>query len=169
MTPNIASPVFNALLVFYFLVIAIGIAVGIYAARQLAKAQRRFEADEFELAMVHSGGTAGYAPAEEVAAPEPAPGVEPAEPEHYGSAPQEYAEHAEYVAPADEYATPAQEAQAAEEQSTAHEEGAADEGYAAAQDPSSAVGSFLVGTANPEARRDVIPDVRAERQDREVP
>jgi len=76
MTPNIASPIFNALLVFFFLVIAIGIAVGVFAALQLGKAQRRYEADEARLAMAVPTGDMGYMPVEAVTSPEPAPARE---------------------------------------------------------------------------------------------
>lgn len=41
MTPNIASPIFNVLVVAFFVVTAIGIGVGIYAASALKKAEER--------------------------------------------------------------------------------------------------------------------------------
>jgi threonine/homoserine/homoserine lactone efflux protein len=44
MTPNIASPVFNTLVLAFFVVILIGIALLAYAATQLKKAQQRAEA-----------------------------------------------------------------------------------------------------------------------------
>jgi uncharacterized membrane protein YadS len=40
MTPNIASPVYNTLVVAFFAVILIGMALGAYAAMQLGKAQK---------------------------------------------------------------------------------------------------------------------------------
>ena len=49
MTPNIASPIFNTLLTMFFLVIVLGCAVGAFAAIQLGKAQKRYEADEVQL------------------------------------------------------------------------------------------------------------------------
>ncbi|MDO8987792.1 MAG: hypothetical protein Q8K89_06550 [Actinomycetota bacterium] len=37
MTPNIASPIFNTLVLAFFVVIAIGVALGAYAATQMKK------------------------------------------------------------------------------------------------------------------------------------
>lgn len=37
MTPNIASPIFNTLVLAFFVVIAIGVALGAYAAMQMKK------------------------------------------------------------------------------------------------------------------------------------
>ena len=37
MTPNIASPIFNVLVLAFFVVIALGVAIGAYAASQLKK------------------------------------------------------------------------------------------------------------------------------------
>lgn len=37
MTPNIASPIFNTLVLAFFVVIALGVAIGAYAATQLKK------------------------------------------------------------------------------------------------------------------------------------
>ena len=67
MTPNIASPIFNTLLTMFFLVIVVGCAMGAYAAIQLGKAQKRYEADEAQLA--------GALPYEAAATPDPAPVV----------------------------------------------------------------------------------------------
>jgi hypothetical protein len=44
MTPNIASPVFNTLVLAFFVVILLGIALAAFAATQLKKAQKRAEA-----------------------------------------------------------------------------------------------------------------------------
>ena len=65
MTPNIASPIFNTLLTLFFLVIIVGCATGAFAAIQLGKAQKRYEADEAQLASASPGTF-------DLAAPEPA-------------------------------------------------------------------------------------------------
>ncbi len=39
MTPNIAGAVFNVLLAAFFIVVVLGVALGIYAAKQLKKAE----------------------------------------------------------------------------------------------------------------------------------
>jgi len=65
MTQNIAAPVFNSLVAAFYLVILIGAALGIYAARQLSKAQKRLAADEAQLA--------AFAPFDEFAVEEAAP------------------------------------------------------------------------------------------------
>jgi hypothetical protein len=44
MTPNIASPVFNTLVLAFFVVVLLGIAIAAYAANELKKAQKRAEA-----------------------------------------------------------------------------------------------------------------------------
>lgn len=40
MTPNIASPIFNTLLAAFFVVVALGVALGAYAAGVLKKGER---------------------------------------------------------------------------------------------------------------------------------
>ena len=65
MTPNIASPIFNTLLTMFFLVIAVGCATGAFAAIQLGRAQKRYEADEAQLAAA--------APVYDMTTPDPAP------------------------------------------------------------------------------------------------
>ncbi len=41
MTPNIASPIFNTLVLAFFVVVAIGVALGAYAATQLKKLEEK--------------------------------------------------------------------------------------------------------------------------------
>lgn len=41
MTPNIASPIFNLLVLAFFVVIAIGVAIGAYAAAQMKKLEEK--------------------------------------------------------------------------------------------------------------------------------
>ena len=41
MTPNTASPIFNTLLLAFFVVLALGVALGVYAAKSLKKAEQR--------------------------------------------------------------------------------------------------------------------------------
>lgn len=41
MTPNIASPIFNVLVLAFFVVIAIGVALGAYAATQMKKLEEK--------------------------------------------------------------------------------------------------------------------------------
>jgi hypothetical protein len=43
MTPNIASPIFNVLVAAFFIVIALGVAIGAYAATQMKKMEERSE------------------------------------------------------------------------------------------------------------------------------
>ena len=40
MTPNIASPIFNTLAFFFFVVVFLGVALGAYAATRLKKAEK---------------------------------------------------------------------------------------------------------------------------------
>jgi hypothetical protein len=81
MTPNIASPIFNTLLTAFFLVILMGVALGTYAAIQLARAQNRYEADEAQMAAwapAEEFAVADEVPIETVVAPELVPDVIPA-------------------------------------------------------------------------------------------
>jgi hypothetical protein len=41
MTPNIASPIFNTLVAAFFVVIALGVALGAYAATQMKKMEEK--------------------------------------------------------------------------------------------------------------------------------
>ena len=41
MTPNIASPIFNTLVLAFFVVVALGVALGAYAAVQLKKLEEK--------------------------------------------------------------------------------------------------------------------------------
>lgn len=41
MTPNIASPIFNTLVLAFFVVIALGVALGAYAATQMKKLEEK--------------------------------------------------------------------------------------------------------------------------------
>lgn len=41
MTPNIASPIFNVLVLAFFVVIALGVALGAYAATQMKKLEEK--------------------------------------------------------------------------------------------------------------------------------
>ena len=41
MTPNIASPIFNVLVLAFFVVVALGVAIGAYAAVQLKKLEQK--------------------------------------------------------------------------------------------------------------------------------
>lgn len=41
MTPNIAAPIFNTLLLAFAVVLALGIALGIYAAKSLKKLEKQ--------------------------------------------------------------------------------------------------------------------------------
>ncbi len=41
MTPNIASPIFNTLVLAFFVVVAIGVALGAYAATQMKKLENK--------------------------------------------------------------------------------------------------------------------------------
>jgi len=41
MTPNIASPIFNTLVLAFFVVVAIGVALGAYAATQMKKLESK--------------------------------------------------------------------------------------------------------------------------------
>lgn len=43
MTPNIASPIFNTLVLAFFVVVAIGVALGAYAATQMKKLENKDE------------------------------------------------------------------------------------------------------------------------------
>ena len=82
MTSNIASPIFNTLLTMFFLVIAVGCATGAFAAIQLGRAQKRYEADEAQLTAAvpydYDVATPEYEPAEPSWTPDPGTEVAPA-------------------------------------------------------------------------------------------
>lgn len=43
MTPNIASPIFNVLVLAFFVVVALGVAIGAYAAVQMKKLEDKVQ------------------------------------------------------------------------------------------------------------------------------